>query len=294
MGLTALKTAIARFDTETKSVVTCISAYLSDAPTWSQWVKPWVTNKLYGYTAWVAEKPKNRQLILGVSLIPDNLKNIRNPLNWERSCAFGNFNSYASQLGKHLVAAGLQNSVLRLGPEMNGQWENDYIGNTTQEQNLWASCFANEVTALRSVTGEHFLIDWNPNACVENIPYSHFYPGNSYVDILGLDLFDQSCVAPQTPYSFQRLANEPASLAQFEVFAEAKAKPMSFPEWALSIAPVRDDPGYIDGIGSTVANGNFAFEDYFDFQRPWPLLGPKTPRSLVEFQKWFGTAEVAH
>src|ERR1019366_4524359 len=57
-------------------------------------------------------------------------------------------------------------------------------------ENLWATCFANEVTAMRQATGEHFLFDWNPNACYESVPYANYYPGNAYVDILGLDLYD--------------------------------------------------------------------------------------------------------
>jgi hypothetical protein len=288
-GLKSLDLAVTSFDSMTHSVVTCVSAYLNHSSAWGDWIHPWITNKRYGYTAWVGEKPQIRQLVLGFNLIPNSLVNLNNPLHWEKSCAAGNFDSYARQLGTSLVHAGLKNSVLRLGPEMNGMWENDYVGNTLQEQNLWARCFANEVTGLRQASGQHFLIDWNPNACVENIPYAHYYPGNAYVDILGLDLFDESCVAPKTPYTFHQLANEPASLTTFEAFASAQGKPMSLPEWALSAVPVKDDPGYVDGIGSTIANGDFAFETYFDFQTPHPLLGKGTPLSLAAFQKWFGT-----
>ena len=287
-GLSALQAAVTHFENQTDSVVTCVSAYLDSAATWGAWVHPWVADSIYGYSSWVAEEPRRRQLILGVNLIPNDLANIKDPLSWERSCAAGHFDSYATQLGATLVHAGLKNSVLRLGPEMNGKWENDYVGDTSQEQNLWASCFAKEVTALRHVTGEHFLIDWNPNACVENIPYLHFYPGNAYVDILGLDLFDQSCVAPNTPYTFQQLANEPASLTKFEAFAAATKKPMSFPEWGYLYGPIKDDPGYFNGIGTTVAHRDFAFESYYDYQKPHPRLGPNTPLSLAAFRRWFG------
>jgi beta-mannanase len=44
------------------------------------------------------------------------------------------------------------------------------------------------VTALRQATGEHFLIDWDPNAGKGGYSYTNFYPGNAYVDIMGLDL----------------------------------------------------------------------------------------------------------
>ena len=289
-GLASLESAVSHFENETRSVVTCISTYLSGASKWSEWIHPWFTNPKYGYTSWVAADPQVRQLVLGVNLIPRNLSNLNNPLKWEQSCAAGNFNSYATQLGRTLVHAGLQNSIIRLGPEMNGKWEPDYVGNTTQEQRLWANCFANEVSGLRQALGEHFLIDWNPNACVENIPFPHFYPGNSYVDILGLDLFNVSCVAPKASYTFRQLANEPESLTIFQRFAKLTGKPMSIPEWGYLQSPAKDDPGYFTGIGSTFAKGNFAFESYFDYQTPHPVLGPKTPLSLAAFQRWFGFA----
>jgi hypothetical protein len=86
-----------------------------------------------------------------------------------------------------------------------------------------------------------------------------------------------------------QLANEPESLTVFRAFAAAVRKPMSLPEWGYLHGPIVDDPGYFNGIGSTFDKGDFAFETYFDFQTPHPLLGPKTPLSLAAFRKWFGT-----
>jgi beta-mannanase len=226
---------------------------------------------------------------LGVDLIPSSLQNTNNPLGWEQSCAAGDFNSYANTLGTNLVAAGLQNSVLRLGQEMNGPWEADFIGSTTQEQSLWASCFANEVTALHQATGQHFIIDWNPNSCSQNVPYANFYPGNAYVDIIGLDFYDQSCVTPGTAVSFAQLSNVPAGLTSFEAFAAAQGKAMSFPEWGLVSNAGGDDPGYVNGIGSAVNNGNFAFQAYFDTGTLGIMqLGPTTPLATAAFAKQFG------
>jgi hypothetical protein len=289
-GLATLQAQVASFNQETGSNVTCLLQYLNGAPSWAAWVDPWITQSQFGYTSWVAAAPQTRQLVLQVDLIPDSLKNVNDPLSWEQSCAAGDFNSYATQLGTNLVAAGLQNSVLRLGPEMNGPWEADYIGTTTQEQNLWATCFANEVTGIRQAAGEHFLIDWNPNACTQNEPYANFYPGNAYVDIVGLDLYDVGCDVPGTQLSFSQLSNETYGLTSFESFAAAQGKPMSFPEWGLATTN-GDDPAYINGIGSTVASNDFAFEAYFDAGAGFSVpLGSGTPLSLVAFQKWFGNS----
>ena len=290
--------AVATVEAQTGTSVSCVTEYLNGAPTWTQWTNPWITAKYEGLTTWVAAAPQSRQLVLQVDLIPLSLKNQSNPLGWEQSCAAGQFNTYAQQLGTSLVAAGFQNSVIRLGAEMNGPWEADFIGTTTVEQNLWAACFANEVTGLRQALGEHFLIDWNPGACYENIPYANYYPGNAYVDILGLDLYDGTCKAPSTsttPVSWDQLVNEPAGLASFEAFAIQQGKPMSFPEWGLLQNPNGDDPAYINGIGATIAIGNFAFESYFDTGSVGTLpLGPSTPLSLAAFRFWFQTPPRKH
>jgi hypothetical protein len=295
-GLASLQAAVTSWDTLTSSTVTCVSAYLNSATSWSDWESPWITNSMYGYTSWVGEAPQSRQLVLAVNLIPTSLDDAGAPLDWETSCAAGEFDTYATTLGTNLVAAGLQNSVLRLGAEMNGTWEADFMGTTTQEQTLWAECFANEVTALRQATGEHFLIDWDPNAGKGGYPYANFYPGNSYVDIMGLDLYDVDSNSPNTSVTFSQLADEPYGLTDFEAFAAAQGKPMSFPEWGLSTIPSGDDPGYIDGIGSTVANGGFAFESYFEgggTNSGALTLGSSTPLSVTAYQEWFGVPSTA-
>jgi beta-mannanase len=229
--------------------------------------------------------------VLEVDMIPQSLADVGNPLSWETSCAAGDFNTYAAQLGTNLVSAGFQNSVIRLGSEMNGTWEADFVGTTTQEQGLWATCFANEVTALRSAAGSHFLIDWGPNACTQNIPYANYYPGNAYVDILGLDQYDVDCVVPNSLVAYSTLSSEVGGLASFEAFAASKGKPMSFPEWGLTSNPGGDDPAYVNGIASTVKNGNFAFQEYFDVVNgiSAQIDTGATPLSAAAYGKAFGS-----
>ncbi|HVB50136.1 MAG TPA: glycosyl hydrolase [Acidimicrobiales bacterium] len=287
-GAFPVASGIANFEAKTRTSVSCLLEYLNGAQTWAQWVNPDLRSPYEGVAAWITAAPQSRQLVLQVDLIPANLANQSDPLGWEQSCATGQFNAYAQQLGTNLVAGGFQNSVLRLGAEMNGPWENDFVGTTAVEQNLWATCFANEVTSLRQVTGEHFLIDWNPNACYQDIPYANYYPGNAYVDIVGLDFYDISCMTPTTPVPWTQLSNLPAGLVSFETFANEHGKPLSFPEWGLMKSPRGDDPAYIKGVGSTIARGDFAFEGYFDSGNDGTLpIGPASPLSLAEYQKWF-------
>ncbi len=108
---------------------------------------------------------------------------------------------------------------------------------------------------------------------------------------MGLDLYDVDSNTPNTSTTFSTLANEPYGLNAFEAFASAQGKPMSFPEWGLSSVPSGDDPGYIDGMASAVANGDFAFESYFDAGggNALALGSSTTPLSLGAYQDWFGT-----
>ena len=292
-SLAVLQSLVTSFDVLTGTNVTCLSAYLDNAQTWSQWDRPWVTSPVDGYSSWVAQDPRVRQLVLEVDLIPGSLQDIQNPAQWERACVAHDYDAYAETLGRSLVAAGLQNSVIRLGAEMNGNWEPDFIGPGIAEQKLWAKCFDNEVTSLRRAKGEHFLIDWNPNACALNYPFSHYYPGNAYVDIMGIDLYDVGCVTPSTAISFTQLAHETLGLTDFESFAASKKKPMSIPEWGLVDSPAGDDPGYISGMGNAFETRDFAFETYFDVTQPGSSgtlqLGPGTPLSVVAFHQAFGT-----
>jgi hypothetical protein len=289
--LSSVQAVVNSFQNATGSTVSCLGVYNTGGSAWSDWENPWVSGPAgAGYSQWVAEAPSSRQLVIGQDLIPSGLANINNPLGWEQSCAAGDFDSYATTFATNLVAAGLQNSVIRLGEEMNGSWEKDYVGTTTQEQNLWATCFANEVTAMRKAPGEHLLIDWDINACTSPIPYANYYPGNAYVDILGIDLYNASCDAPNTALSFSQLANETYGLTSFEAFAAAQGKPMSFPEWGLTTQPSGDNPAYITSMGSTINNGNFAFEEYFDVVDGDTMLldAGNTPLSDAAFQKAFG------
>ncbi len=236
------------------------------------------------------KRPQSRQLVLAVDLIPSSLEDVSDPLGWEQSCAAGDFDSYATTLGTNLVAAGLENSVIRLGPEMNGTWEADFMGTTTQEQSLWATCFANEVTALRQAIGQNFLIDWNPNACKGAYPYANFYPGNAYVDLVGLDLYDVDCNAPSTSVTFSQLANEPYGLDDFEAFAASQGKPMSFPSGVSRRPPPGTIPGTSTAWDRRSPTETSPSSPTFDGGSGTSLpLGPSTPLSLAAYQEWFGS-----
>ena len=138
-------------------------------------------------------------LSLGVPIIPTNSSGTA--VGTLAQGATGAFNSYFVTLAQTLVAGGQSDAYLRLGWEFDGSWM-AWAATTPSAEASFASYFQQIVTAMRSVPGEQFRFVWDPDAgAFTQAGYSvaAAYPGNAYVDVIGLDAYDQSWATPQTP-----------------------------------------------------------------------------------------------
>jgi Glycosyl hydrolase family 26 len=275
----------------------CVELFANPMPTWAEWETPWMFSDVSdGWDAWL-DTNSAHQVVMTMDLIPQSVSNNDDPLSWEEPCAAGSYNQYAVTLAKNLASWGAGNVVIRLGPEANGGWEADFVGSTTTEMNDWAKCYDNEVTAMRSVPGTHFLFVWNPNACTSDFPIDEWYPGNSYVDIIGIDVYDSDCSSQMTvsqegwsafiDNSAGNTPNDPnfPSIANMEAFAMANRKPLSFPEWGLD---VMDDPAYVTDMAQMFKQDDFSFESYFDNNDDGIApLGPDIPDSTAAYSQAF-------
>jgi hypothetical protein len=277
----------------------CISTFANPAPTWADWAAPWMfATASDGFGAWLAASSAH-QVVMGLDLVPESATNHKDPLVWERPCAAGSYDGYATALAKNLVAYGAGNTVIRLGLEANGDWEADYAGSTATEMRAWAKCYDNEVTAMRAVPGAHFLFVWNPNVCTANLPLNEWYPGNSYVDIIGIDAYDLDCATNRTvsqegwaAYSTDKASNNPnnpdfPTVANIKDFATSNGKPLSFPEWGLGTGKP-DDVAYVTEISRMFNSGDFSFESYFDNGHDGIApLGPAIPNATAAYSQAF-------
>ena len=271
----------------------CLETFTDAVANWTEWEHPWIDGPQYGFVEFV-KASKARRVVISMNLIPASETDIPDPLGWEDSCGAGHFNSYAVTLAKQLVANGFGHSIIRLGKEMNGSWENDFIGTTATEQRDWAGCFAREVTAMRSVRGEAFQFDWNVNACVGDYKLAGFYPGDSYVNMVGVDSYDSFCDGGHPAPSggaFHQLATEPDGLDAVVTFANEHHKPFSIPEWGTQLTSsggLGDDPHYVTGIGNFVAHHDVAYQSYFDPARDGIIpLAAAFPLTLKAYKAAF-------
>jgi hypothetical protein len=194
------------------------------------------------------------------------------------AAASGYYDQHFVAMAQHLVAAGLGHSVLRLGWEFNGSWFNWGItapgpssGYATRARE-YAEAWRHIVTAIRHVKGAHFTFDW----CVAAGPHyprlNLAYPGNAYVDYIGMDVYDWNRVGePDSAKArWNAIVNEGTGLAWLSKFANAHHKPISFPEWALVHDQASrehsggDDTFFINHMHHWFATHNVAYENYFN------------------------------
>ncbi len=283
--------ALTSFARLTGRPVNCVLLFNDANTTWAEWDKPWFTEPSAAdadWRGWLRADPAGRRVVLSQEMVPDDV-----PSNWRELGAAGAYDGYARQLAASLVAAGMGNAVVRLGHEMNGTWYHDSLGNDPAQYGDWSAYWARIVRAMRSVPGAHFLFDWNVNAGYRNIPPASYYPGDSVVDVIGIDMYDSGMPGnPRNPaVRWARLNSEPGGLAELVAFARKHGKPLSFPEWGVVDASgggVGDDPAYVTGIASAIKDNDVVYQVYFDRATGGVMMLKDAPRSLRLWVKYFG------
>jgi len=181
---------------------------------------------------------------------------------WPLGVASSTVTSYASAL----VAGGQANAIIRPFWEFNGSWMGWY---SKGREAYFASEWRRVVTAARSVTGQQFKFDWNPNIGDDRATVEASYPGDAYVDFIGLDLYGQDWSGNPQNYWM----NAQTGLAWHRTFAAAHGKLRSFPEWGDTIRPdgsggTGDDPGYVTMMSDEIKRSDVSYGCYFEFDAP--------------------------
>jgi hypothetical protein len=218
--------------------------------------------------------------------------------------AAGSYNKYFRLLARRLVAHGQGSSTLRVGPEFNGRWFKWTMVVPNGAKN-YARYWRQIVTTMRRVRGANFKFDWAVNAgsaWVGNgkrqLSAAKAYPGNAYVDYIGLDVYDQSWAAHRKSPTkrWNEFVNTKDGLKWHVRFAAAKRKPMSIPEWGL--VKRRDDRGggdnpyFISQMHRWIQSHQIAYHLYFESTDPnaqYGVFSGRFPQAAESFVRLFGT-----
>ena len=226
----------------------------------------WTDIEMPGWIPYYWNQLPNRpQMVMGVPLLPTDAETLA-------TGATGAYNAHFRTLAEHLVANRMGDSVLRLGFEMNGNW---FRYAAAGKEAAFIGYWQQIVTTMRSVPGANFDFNFNPTLGAGSWPArpDTMYPGDAYVDSIGLDVYDSmwgnSTATPAERWS--NVQNGTYGLDWWATFAAAHGdKPLSFPEWGTyGVADQNgggggDNPLFVTNLLAWIAAHHVSFESYFE------------------------------
>lgn len=296
---------------------------------WESWDNVgWPVWWLEAWSKWVHEKP-SRRLILSIPLLTGPVdgsgptqgsKDVRKPVSLEQGAA-GAYNQHFRDLAANLVQHRLGDTILRPGWEFNGNW---YPWGAKGKTAAFAEYWRQIVKTMRAVPGaEGLKFCWNPTLGDQQFPADEAWPGEEFVDYVGVDVYDETWTADTYPWPADATAAEierrqkkawedwivrsPRGLAFWTKFAKDHKKPLAIPEWGLVWSDHQhgglDNPYFIERMHAFLtdpANG-VAFHCYFDINETdhghqlspgvegtGKEEGTRFPKSARRFRELFG------
>jgi hypothetical protein len=284
--------AVANFAARTGSKPSLASDYLPRTEGWAGMVR---AKALERYLAPWSTSPY--RLVLGVPLIPTHNGRAVGTL---AGGASGHYDAEFTRLARTLVSYRLGDAVLRLGWEFNGTWYPWAVTDHTDATNF-AAYFRHVVTAMRAVPGTAFRFVWNPTSGPTPVAADAAYPGNAFVDYVGLDLYDQVWGLPLDPVlAWPSYLGEANGLSWAASFAAAHHKALSIPEWGVTVRSdghgLGDDPVFVARMAQWISAHDVAFTSYFAVDAPdgaHDILDRRFSRSRAAFESSFAAVRPA-
>ncbi len=221
-----------------------------------------------------------------------------------QASANGSNDSLYQQAATSMRAGGFGDAIIRLGWEFDGGW---MPWSSNGNNALWVSAFQHVVNVFRSVS-PNFRFDWNGDPGWLQGQMGA-YPGDNYVDIIGLDVYDKGLGVAWNS-STQTWADPNAAFAKIipnlefqRDFAITHGKQVSYPEWALAGGGSEsagnagnDDPTFIQGMFDWMNSlpssgaGSLAYHSYFneDAAQDGNHMLSHFPQAQARFKALFG------
>ncbi|MBC7957744.1 MAG: hypothetical protein H7Y33_17985 [Cytophagales bacterium] len=154
-----------------------------------------------------------------------------------RACARGEYNGHWQTFASNATAAGRNgnNTVVSLAQEFNGTWFKWHPKNVGLD--VWKSCWRNVYTAIKSTSTLKVAwvfsastvtssagADWSVNNVWEA------YPGDAYVDVIGVNRYDFKMFGPITTNWRDTCWNN-QDICYAATYARQHGKKLGVPEW---------------------------------------------------------------
>jgi hypothetical protein len=250
-----------------------------ESPTW--WLDGWAGSPY--------------QVVYSVPLIPQTGGSLQQG-------ATGAYNSHFVNLAQTLVSHGDGNATLRLGWEFNGGW---YRWAAASNPAAFVAYWRRIVTAMRSVA-PNLRFEWCPTlgaGQMSSTGVEGAYPGDSYVDFVGMDVYDQAwgpngSIVSDPATRWNMYLTQQNGLDWLASFAGAHRKPIAFPEWGLAVRSDGhgggDNSYFVQKMYEWITSHNVAYEMYFEFDAPdgyHRLMTGQFPLGAATYRQFFGAGQ---
>ncbi len=203
-----------------------------------------------------------------------------------RDSAAGRWDSDYRAIAQYVKDAGYGDAVIRLGHEFDDAWPPYSARNNTAE---YIAAFRHVHDVLSSESAG-FRFDWTSTRAGFSAWAPLAYPGDAYVDVIGLDIYWRD--PRPIPDSDWSLRYEPVLREHLE-FARARNKPVSYPEWGQANGDsgryVELMYGWLSSVPTT-GPGRLLYQAYFSdpSQPEYDLENyPTTKRTFIDtFETW--------
>ena len=236
---------------------------------WSDWT---------GSISWLAQQfsSVNAQLTWTIPMFADG--------GDLADAAAGKYNSYYLEAAQTLAADYSNSSVIyiRTGEEFNGNW---MPWSAQSDPQQYIAAYQDFVTVFRSVSSK-FKFEWNVNIGDQGMNPALAYPGDKYVDIIGMDFYwNPAWGDPTDPtQAWNYMVTRQYGLQWLENFAAAHGKPTAYAEWGVN----SDNAGpYIQDAEQWFASHNVVYQEYWDSNAAYEGALSDYPDAAAAFKAAF-------
>lgn len=239
---------------------------------WDDWLysPSWIAGQLSGFQG---------EIKWSIGLIP-----------WGASLADagkGTYDDKYTALARSMLAdAGSDDQIyVRVGWEMNGNgW---FPWSANGKEGDYVAAFQHFVDAFRSVS-DKFVFEWTPNIGDMGMNPELAYPGDKYVDVIGMDFYYNTQWDPTDPnVAWNWFVNERYGLQWQQDFAAAHGKPTAVGEWGVN----SDTSGpFIEMAAQWFQDHNMLYHNYWNSNADFSgqLSAGQYPDAGAAFQAIFG------
>lgn len=207
-------------------------------------------------------------------------------------CAAGAYDDRWREFGRFIRSKNQDDAIIRLGWEFSGNWYKW----SARDPGQWAACWRKIVTAAEQ-TAPRLRWDWNPNRGPAQTHALEAYPGDAYVDIIGVDTYDHWPPATDEASWNAQATNGGLGLFNYRDFARRHGKRLSVPEWGVSHwsgAGGGDNPFYVRKMAEFFRSNAdlLAYETYHESDGAPSTLNHDlsrgdNPRSAAEYVRQY-------